>query len=164
MIESPKVEIRRLGIGDEQLAQTAMLLLVPEDERDGCTPSLEHLNTLLKSPSNYLILSLLDRNPIGFTIAYSMPTYARDGKMAYLYEIGVLPDHHRKGIGSRMIAFLKECMRDEGVNSMWVGADIKNTPAISLYEATGAKRDSFMIHEFWYNDLKDIGVKATHLT
>lgn len=153
MVENAEVEVRRLGAGDEQVAQAAVLLLVPEDERDGCTPSLEHLRELLAASSNCLILALLDGDPIGFTIAYAMPRYAQDGKMAYLYEIGVLPEHRRRGIASRMIALLKECMRGQDINSIWVGADVENTPAISLYEATGAKRVPFVIHELWYKDL-----------
>lgn len=153
MVENAEVEVRRLGVGDQQLAQTAMLLLVPEDERDGQVPSLEHLRQLLDSSSNCLILALLNGKPIGFTIAYTMPQYERDGKMAYLFDIGVVPEHHRKGIASRMIGLLKECMHRQGVSSVWVGADVNNTPAISLYESTGAKRVPFVINELWYKDL-----------
>ena len=82
-----------------------------------------------------------------------MPRYSRDGQIAYLYEIGVSLEHRRKGIASRMIGLLKECMRAQGVTSIWVGTETENTPALSLYEATGAKRDLSLIHEFWYEDL-----------
>ena len=78
MSKDAEVEVKRLVVGDEELAQTAMLLLVPEDERDGQTPSLGHLRQLLAAPSNCLILALLNREPIGFTIAYAMPRYDRE--------------------------------------------------------------------------------------
>lgn len=146
------LEIRRLEAGEEQLAQDAVLRLVPEDERNGHTPSLVHLRRLLAASSNYLILALLDGTPIGFAIAYAMPRYDRDGQMAYLYEIGVSKEHRRKGVATHMVDTLKACMADKGITSVWVGTEVENTPAVSLYEATGAKLEPLLIHEFWYNN------------
>ena len=130
-----------------------MLELIPEEERDAQIPSFEHLHELLAGPSNYLILALVDEKPIGFTIAYAMPRHDRNGQMAYLYEIGVKPEHRRRGIATRMIDLLKDCLRVQDVTGIWVGTVVENTPAKSLYEVTGAKREPSLVHEFWYEDL-----------
>ncbi|MEJ2246456.1 MAG: GNAT family N-acetyltransferase [Acidobacteriota bacterium] len=135
---SDEIEIIRLKVGDEALARKAMSILIPEEESEHQVPTINHLKTLLANNSNCLILALIEELPVGFTIAYSMPRYSRDGQMAYLFDILVHIDHRRKGIGSRMIELLKKTFYAQGVDSIWVGTDIDNSPAIALYEATEA--------------------------
>jgi ribosomal protein S18 acetylase RimI-like enzyme len=147
------ITIRRIQTGEEVLAQQALQTLIPEDERGGTIPSLEHLQSLLNAHTNYLILAMQDTEPIGFAMAYTMPKYYRDGHMAYLYDISVRPDCRKRGIGSRLIEVLKTCLRNQGVESLWVGTDCTNIPAISLYEATGGKREASSFCEFWYDKL-----------
>ncbi len=64
------IEIRRVHAGEAALAQKALQMLIPEDERGGKTPSVDHLQSLLKAQTNCLILALQHTDPVGFTIAY----------------------------------------------------------------------------------------------
>lgn len=82
-----------------------------------------------------------------------MPRLERTAHMAYFYEIEVSPNFRKKRIGTHMVNLLKEQLRNQGVSSCWVGTNIDNKAALSLYESTGAKREPELFHELWYENL-----------
>ena len=132
-----KFEIRRLQPGDERLALQAVRELMPEDERDGREPSIQHLDRFLRQDRNYLILALADSVPVGFLTAYRMPELVYDTSMVYLFEIEVKALFRRQGIGKQMINLLKQLCQDDGAEDIWVGTENDNIAAKRLYESTG---------------------------
>ena len=89
---------------------------------------------------------------MGFLLAYRFPRVDRDQDMIYLYEIGVLPEHRRHGIGSKMIQLLKEECRSRGITEVWVGTEADNVAARALYESTGAKCQGETYAEYAYSE------------
>ena len=132
-------EIRRLRKGDERIALQSVRELMAEDERDGREPSIQHLERFLKRDTNYLILAIREKHPIGFLTAYRMPDLSCDASMVYLFEIEVALPFRRQGIGKRMIQLLKQHCREDGVEDIWVGTENDNIAAKRLYESTGGK-------------------------
>ncbi|SHI15052.1 GNAT family N-acetyltransferase [Ferrimonas marina] len=147
------VKVWRLSAGEEAIALAAVEKLIPEGEREGCVPTIGHLQELLASQTNIVIVATANAVPIGFLSAYVMPRLDRDEKMAYFYEIEVCPQFRRQGIATAMVNELKHCLRSQGVSSLWVGTESNNTPALSLYQSTGAVREPELIHELWYNNI-----------
>ena len=133
------IEIRRLSAGDEAVAIEAIHELKPAEERAGHDASKEHMRQLLARDENYLYIASVDAQPVGFLLAYRFPRVDRDQDMIYLYEITVLLEQRRRGIGSRMIQALKEECRSSNVMEVWVGTEADNAAARALYESTGAK-------------------------
>jgi len=131
------LEVRRLQPGDEQLALQIVRDLMPENERDGREPGLNHLRHLLAQYSNYLVVAVDGNKPVGFLTAYRMPTLCCDATMVYIFEIEVALAYRRQGIGKQMINLLKTLCREDGVEDMWVGTENDNVAAKRLYEATG---------------------------
>ncbi|PSW16219.1 hypothetical protein C9J01_04250 [Photobacterium rosenbergii] len=152
-MENKIIEVRQLGCGDEHLALAAIKKLLPGKEGEALTSTVEHLKGFLSCTSNVLILAVHDDEPIGFLSAYIMPKLERAEYMAYFYEIEVSPSYRRKGVATRMVSFLKSELKGQGVSSLWVGTDVDNKAALSLYESTGAIREPELIHEFWYEDI-----------
>ncbi|MFC5406886.1 GNAT family N-acetyltransferase [Cohnella soli] len=64
-----------------------------------------------------------------------------DGTMWTICRLMVHPDHHRRGIGTKLV----ESLLAGRENSCWtVTAEVRNLPAISLYERFGFQgRDTF---------------------
>lgn len=147
------IEIRRLTTGDEIAAIDAIHQLKPSEERHGVDASAEHMRRLLARDANYLYVASVDTQPVGFLLAYRFPRADRDQDMIYLYEIGVLPEHRRRGIGTKMIQSLKEECRNRNVMEVWVGTEADNVPARALYESTGAKCQGETYAEYTYEEL-----------
>lgn len=148
-----KLGIKRLSQGDEEIARLAINELLPIGKDDLQTSTTKHLHSFLSNTNNILILATHDDKPIGFLTAYIMPRLERTAHMAYFYEIEVSPNFRKKRIGTRMVNLLMIQLRNQGVSSCWVGTDIDNEAALSLYESTGAKREPELIHELWYENL-----------
>ena len=102
------MEILRARAGDEATAIAAIHGLKPAAERAGHDASPGHMLELLARDESYLYIASVDAGPVGFLLAYRVPRVDRDQDMIYLYEIGVLPEHRRRGIGSKMVRLLKE--------------------------------------------------------
>ncbi len=130
-------EVRRLQPGDEELALQVVRDLMPEEERDGREPGLEHRQRLLAQDTNYLIVALDGSRPVGFLTAYRMLSLCCDASMVYSFEIEVALVYRRQGIGKEMVNLLKGLCREDGVEDMWVGTENDNVAAKRLYESTG---------------------------
>jgi ribosomal protein S18 acetylase RimI-like enzyme len=146
------MEIRRLRAGDEASAIAAIHRLKPAAERPGHDASPEHMRELLARDENYLYIASVETVPVGFLLAYRVPRVDRDQDMIYLYEIGVLPEHRRRGIGSKMVQLLKEECRSRNVMEVWVGTEADNVAARALYESTGAKCQGETYAEYSYEE------------
>ncbi len=146
----PQVEIRRLKAGDEAEAIRAIHVLKPSRERDGRDATPKHMRALLEADLNYLIVASADTSPIGFLLAYGFPRVDRDKNMIYLYEIDVLPEYRRRGIGSGMTQLLKDECQNDQIMKIWVGTDAGNSPARKLFESTGAICDGESYAEYVY--------------
>jgi aminoglycoside 6'-N-acetyltransferase I len=130
-------EVRRLQAGNEHLALQVVRELMPEDERDGREPSLEHLQRFLSQDTNYQIVARDGNRPVGFLTAYRMPSLCCDATMVYIFEIEVASTYRRQGMGKQMVNLLKRLCREDGVEDMWVGTENDNIAAKRLYESTG---------------------------
>ena len=60
--------------------------------------------------------------------------------MLLLYELDVVAEERRKGIGTSLVDAFLELGQREGHRRMWVLTEIDNEAAIALYEATGGER------------------------
>jgi ribosomal protein S18 acetylase RimI-like enzyme len=145
-------EIRRLGAGDEAEAIEAIHVLKPAAERAGHDASPGHMRALLAREENYLYVASVDAAPVGFLLAYRVPRVDRDQDMVYLYEIDVVAEHRRRGVGSLLVRALKEECRGRNVMKMWVGTETGNVAARALYESTGATCEGEAYAEYTFNE------------
>ena len=150
-----QIEIRRLQPGDEQLALQVVRDVMPEDERDGREPTIDHLKRMLEQDTNYLIAAIADDAPISFLTAYRMPVLSNDASMVYIFEIEVSPAYRRQGIGKQMVVLLKQLCLESDVEDIWVGTENDNIAAKRLYQSTGGVCDYPDNCEFVYDLTKE---------
>ncbi len=149
------IEVRRLQPGDEPLALQIVRDLIPESERDGREPGLDHLQRLLAQDSVYQIAAMDGNIPVGFLTAYRMPALSCDASMVYIFEIEVAATYRQQGVGKQLVNLLKTLCREDGVEDMWVGTENDNVAAKRLYEATGGICSYPDNCEFVYQLLED---------
>ena len=142
------MEIKRLGTDDILIA--ANILENYRDSPDNVLPSKEHINSLLENSTCYVIAALETDHPIGFALAYSFPSFQIEERIAYLYDIEVLPDHRNKGIGKQLINNLLMHLGKDGVKEIWLGTGVTNIPGQKLFTSTGAKKKEEIFFEYFY--------------
>jgi ribosomal protein S18 acetylase RimI-like enzyme len=134
------VEVKRLNREDAELAQRAINILKPAQERDHKDVTADYMRAFLGEEKNVLILGLEDHSPVGFALAYLLDRVDRNQTMMLFYEIVVSGRHRGRGWGTKMVNALKRVGRDLSVMEIWVLTDRSNSAAIGLFESTGATR------------------------
>ncbi len=141
------MDIRRLGPDDSSLLEAAVRhVLLPSEPA-----SAQHLVHAVADSRCYFLVSVQDDVPIGYLSAYKFPAVESSGFMVYLYDLVVVPEHRRRGIGTRLVQELKERCRKDGVTRVWVGTTPENQAAQRTFAATGAYRVSEEYIEYAYD-------------
>ncbi|MFQ5837945.1 MAG: GNAT family N-acetyltransferase [Thermoplasmata archaeon] len=100
--------------------------------------SKAHIIWLLKNPASATYL-YLDRER-----AVAAIMLKRQGEVARVVSIGVIPGYRRKGIGTELMAMAEEVMMEEGVRVMKLEVSVKNEGAIAFYRRLGYELDGVL--------------------
>jgi len=92
-----------------------------------------------------LLLAREDDEVIGYGLAYTMPasdtwladTWRTGERIGEIESLAVLPDHRRRGLGSRIFERLHDELRQRGVTDVVLGVLPGNTDAVRFYERHG---------------------------
>lgn len=133
------IKVKRLSPGDEELAQRAINIVKPAEERNHTDVTVDYMRKFLRQVNNVLVVAGEQGRPVGFALAYKLDRVDRDQAMMLFYEIAVLKSHQRHGIARAMIGKLKEVCREQKVMKMWVCTSKSNTAVVHLYESTGGR-------------------------
>ena len=85
---------------------------------------------------------------IGFALTYKFPSIFSSGDLAYLYDIEILPDQRRKGVGSMLMDFLLDHLKSIGVSELWLGTATDNIAAQALFGRKGGIKSDETFKEF----------------
>ena len=130
-------EIRRARPGDEALWLVAADTVLSQ-ARTSERARPEELAPALSDPRCLLYLALEGDEPIGLLSAYVFPDVTEGGRLAYLYDIEVLPSRRRGGLGARLVEALLEACAEQEVHTVWAGTERDNRAARRLFARTGA--------------------------
>lgn len=132
------MRVKRLGTGDGILARQAINRLKTETPLDVKSKlESEYLEDFLRCDRNYLLVAIIDKEPVGFVLAYRLMRVDREQDMMLFYEIVVGEKYRHQGIGRELIIQLKEICRQKKIVKMWVSTDKSNVAAMELYRSTG---------------------------
>jgi GNAT superfamily N-acetyltransferase len=100
------------------------------------TPTAMQL--FLANPLNYLLVAVEGERALGYLFAYELQRPDREQSMMFLYDITVLDEYRKKGVGTALVERLKALCSNKHIMKMFVPTSRSNIPAISLYQKTGA--------------------------
>lgn len=122
--------IRLLGPGDESVLER----VAPDVFDHPVRPEL--VAELLADPRHHLAVAVDGDEVVGFASAVH---YIHPDKEAELWinEVGVAPDHRRRGLGRRLMRALLEHAATLGCREAWVLTERGNAPATELYRSMG---------------------------
>jgi len=97
--------------------------------------------------AGHLMLIAVDEGVVVGQIAAIIHRHPDQPTELYVDNLGVTTSHRRQGIARRLLAEMLELGRDLGCEECWVGTEIENQPARSLY-SRHAKAGIFALYEF----------------
>lgn len=122
-----------------RLVELLGLLFAQEAEfRPDAAKQAAGLQQILAQPGRGRIYVARDgRRPVAMASLLFTISTAEGGKAAWLEDLVVDPAYRRQGIGQKMLAFLVEQARAEGVLRITLLTDMQNERAQALYRRAG---------------------------
>lgn len=105
------------------------------------------LSEFLNDPRHHLVIARIDGAIVGFVSALHYVHPDKASPELWINEVGVAPEHQRRGLAKAMLDALLDHARGLGCAQAWVLTDRANTAAMALYAACGgaAPTDHVMI-------------------
>ncbi|EQA35951.1 FR47-like protein [Leptospira inadai serovar Lyme str. 10] len=111
-------------------------------------PDETYLRHLLKNEAFFVFVALFEEKVVGGLTTYTLHQYYSRLPLVYIYDLAVLTEFQRQGIGKSLIAKTTEYCKEIGMEEVFVQADLADTHAIDFYRSTGATAEN-VIH-FYY--------------
>jgi GNAT superfamily N-acetyltransferase len=109
-------------------------------------PDLEgaraYLGERLANDESVIYLALLGGEGVGFTQLYPSFTSVRMGPLWILYDLYVVPEARRQGIGRALLERARRFGAESRALRLELSTAIDNAPAQTLYESLGWVRDT----------------------
>lgn len=143
------LQVRRLGDDDLRAMRDINRLFAEvfgmAEEYSGAPPSDAYLEDLLADPKFVALGGYREERLIGALTAYELRKYEQQRSEFYIYDLAVLTDCQRQGVGTALIEQMRSIAKDAGAWTIMVQADWQDEAPVSLYAKLGRRED---IHHF----------------
>ncbi len=109
-------------------------------------PDEKHLQNLLSKPDFFTFVAKYDNKVLGGLTVYILNRYYSKKPIAYIYDIGVLANYQRKGIGKKLITYLINYCKENGFEEAYVEAETDDTQAVNFYRTTSFSNELQATH------------------
>jgi aminoglycoside 3-N-acetyltransferase I len=111
-------------------------------------PDNIYLEKLLAKP-DFLVLAVFQGDKIvGGLTGYELQKYHREMSEFFLYDIAIDPNYQQRGLGTRLIARLKEICHKKGISEFFVDAHLSDAHALRFYESITSRQDQVVQFSF----------------
>jgi len=124
-----------LGVGDELLARNLALRF------KGSALDADRTMTFLANEANHLVVAEVGSEVAGYLLAYSLDRLDRPNEQLLVYDVEVIPDRRRLGIGSALMRYVRDEVERASLMEAFVLTSRGNTAALALYSSTGGVED-----------------------
>lgn len=144
------MKVVRVEKNDLNIVRYIIQYLIDVSNRRDELPAPDYLEKLLADDRTYLLAAVVDQVVVGYTLAYRFPSLYAAEYMAYLYDIEVVPEHRRKGIGKLLVETLIEYVKLDGVKELWLGTAVDNEEGQGLFSTTGGIKSGETFNDYTY--------------
>lgn len=99
-------------------------------------PSDNHLQKVLEKSDFFVLVALIDNKVVGGLTVYVLNQYYSIKPLAYIYDVGILNNYQRKGIGKKLMSYLTNYCKENGFEEAYVEAELEDLDAINFYKST----------------------------
>ncbi|MBL8214149.1 MAG: GNAT family N-acetyltransferase [Bryobacterales bacterium] len=143
-----QTRVERLTLSDLQRARELFLLIADVFETERRPLGDAYLVRLLARPEFWALTISVDGRMVGGLTAHTLPLTRIEEWEIFLYDIAVLPEYQRRGLGRQLVEALREQAAAEGITTIWVPADNEDTHALDFYQALGGEPAPVTIFTF----------------
>jgi aminoglycoside 3-N-acetyltransferase I len=148
MAGSDDIHIQRLGPRDVDLARTTFAAMAEVFGETHAHLSDAYLHALLARPEFWAFSATKAGNVVGGLTGHTLMMTRLEGAEVFLYDIAVVPEHHRRGIGRRLVDALRREASRQGISTVFVPADDADAEALQFYAALGGTPSRVTLFEF----------------
>jgi len=144
------MEIRKLNQSEVSHFKALIDIFKEVFENTDTMPSKEYLSKLLQNPNFFVLVASVDSRIVGGLSVYVLHSYYAEKPVAYIYDVGILPQYQRQGIGKSLMEFLIQFCRENGFREAYVEAETEDLDAVNFYRITNFSHELQATH-FTYN-------------
>lgn len=133
----PDLRIERLSVEDIERGRELFLMIASVFETDSRPLGGDYLTRLLSRDDFWAFAASIDGRIVGGLTAHTLPLTRVEESEVFIYDIAVLPQYQRHGIGRQLVAALRTQASAAGIVVVWVPADNEDTHALDFYQALG---------------------------
>jgi ribosomal-protein-alanine N-acetyltransferase len=143
--------IRRLHEGDEDDAVRVVEdLKFKMDEVVGLSVDPAYMRAFLADDRHYFVIVYVGDEPVGYVFGYRLSRFDGKPPMVFVYEVAVVEEHRRRGIGRALIKEIKRLADKDGCRKMLVPTNRSNEAAMALYRSAGGEEGAADATGFWW--------------
>jgi aminoglycoside 3-N-acetyltransferase I len=120
-------------------------------------PNETHLQRLLKKETFIAVVAKTENKIMAGLTVYVLDQYYSTKPLAYIYDLAVMTEYQRQGVGKKLMEFTTEYCRQKGFEEVFVQADKVDAYAIDFYRSTKPTQEEQAVH-FSYLLKPDIGM------
>jgi aminoglycoside 3-N-acetyltransferase I len=140
--------IDRLSVHDIQRARELFLLMAQVFETDTEPLSDGYLERLLARADFWAFAASVEGRTVGGLTAHTLPLTRLEISEVFIYDIAVLPQFQRRGLGRELVMALQRQTKASGIDVVWVPADNEDTHALDFYRSLGGEPAPVTIFTF----------------
>lgn len=144
--------IHRLTAADVPLARQTFLAMSAVFETDAAALSDDYLESLLERAEFWAFAALEDDRVLGGLTAHTLPMTRSESAEVFIYDLAIVPDRQRQGLGRRLVTALRDAAGARGIGVAFVPADNDDTHALEFYRAIGGTPAPVTIFTFGDDD------------
>ncbi len=142
------IQIIRLAASDCAHARELFVLMAGVFETENEPLSDGYLARLLGRDDFWALAASVDGRIVGGLTAHTLPLTRAEVSEIFIYDLAVLKDYQRQGIGRALVATLRSLAAAAGVGVVFVPADNEDTHALAFYQAVGGTAAPVTIFTF----------------
>jgi aminoglycoside 3-N-acetyltransferase I len=119
-------------------------------EVDSEMPDDQHLSALLANPYFLAFVVKINDAVVGGLTIYILNRYFSAKPIAYIYDVGIAPDHQGKGLGQALLAEVCRFCQVNGFEEAYVEAEDDDIDAVNFYRKTKFS-DELVARHFTYS-------------
>ncbi len=149
------IQIRKLGPGE--LEDFSDLIKIFEElfEWDNfIMPARSHLQKMLSNPYFMVFVAYTKEKIIGGLSVHVLDRYDSEKPSAYIYDVGVLKEFQRNGVGKLLISTVNDFCFRNGFSETFVQAETEDVHAVNFYRKTPIHSELQAIHFTYQLDNK----------
>jgi aminoglycoside 3-N-acetyltransferase I len=132
-----EIRVQRLTVADIERARALFATMAAVFETEPESLSDEYLARLLVREEFWALAASVDGRTVGGLTAHTLPLTRTEASEVFIYDIAVIPEYQRQGIGRQLVETLRERASACGITVVFVPADNEDAHALDFYRALG---------------------------